>query len=51
MADPLSLACGVAGLLSLAQVVVEKGWAIWQLMRTAKNHQAEVANLLMEANG
>lgn len=51
MADPFSLVCGVAGLLGLAQVVVEKGWAIWQLLRAAKNHKAEMADLLMEVNG
>lgn len=49
--DPFSVATGIAGLVSLAQDVVEKGWAAWQLIKTAKNCQEEVSDLLMEVNG
>lgn len=48
MADPFSIICGVAGLVSLAQVVVEKGYFY---INTAKDYREEVRDLMAEVTG
>lgn len=43
--DPFSLVCGVAGLVALAQVVVEKGFSY---IGTASGARQDIRNLISE---
>lgn len=43
--DPFSIVCGVAGLVGLAQVVVEKGFSY---IGTASGAREDIRNLISE---
>lgn len=43
--DPFSVLCGVAGLISLAQVVVQEGY---NYISTAKGIREDISNLINE---
>lgn len=43
--DPFSITCGVAGLVGLAQLVVERGFSY---ISTAKDTREDIRNLICE---